>query len=144
MTSLTLVSSMLDPFNITSLTCLAQRLRVVPRVPREACASLIVHPCASNDPTPARQRTTARRRSRTVRWWTGPWWTGPFTDKPYLALLSFLYTQNLGLHLDAEHDAPTMCRPKVWLWISPGPAASVPNRTAMRDMFEQLKSNPWA
>jgi len=22
-------------------------------------------------------------------------WTGPFTDKPYLALLSFLYTQNL-------------------------------------------------
>ena len=71
-------------------------------------------------------------------------WTGPFTDKPYLALLSFLYTQNLGLHLDAEHDAPTTCRPKFWLWINPGPATSVPNRTTMRDMFEQLKSDPWA
>ncbi|KAL7285220.1 hypothetical protein ACG7TL_000313 [Trametes sanguinea] len=71
-------------------------------------------------------------------------WTGPFTDKPYLALLSFLYTQNLGLHLDPEHDDPTICRPKFWLWINPGPAASVPNPTAVRDMFEQLKSNPWA
>lgn len=70
-------------------------------------------------------------------------WTGPFTDKPYLALLSFLYTQNLGLHIDPEHDDP-VCRPKFWLWINPGPAASVPNPTAMRDMFEQLKSNPWA
>ncbi|OBZ78884.1 hypothetical protein A0H81_00981 [Grifola frondosa] len=71
-------------------------------------------------------------------------WTGPFTDKPYLALLSFLYTQNLGLHLDADHDDPAICRPKFWLWINPGPAASVPNPTAMRDMFEQLKANPWA
>ncbi|KAI0673548.1 hypothetical protein C8Q78DRAFT_632019 [Trametes maxima] len=71
-------------------------------------------------------------------------WTGPFTDKPYLALLSFLYTQNLGLHLDPDHYDPTICRPQFWLWINPGPAASVPNPTAMRDMFEQLKSNPWA
>ncbi|PIL31558.1 hypothetical protein GSI_06260 [Ganoderma sinense ZZ0214-1] len=71
-------------------------------------------------------------------------WTGPFTDKPYLALLSFLYTQNLGLNLDPDHHDPTICRPKFWLWINPGPAASVPNPTAMRDMFEQLKSNPWA
>lgn len=71
-------------------------------------------------------------------------WTGPFTDKPYLALLSFLYTQNLGLHLDDEHVDPNVCRPKFWLWINPGPAASVPNPNAMRDMFEQLKSNPWA
>ena len=26
-------------------------------------------------------------------------WTGPFTDKPYLALLSFLFTQNTGMRL---------------------------------------------
>ncbi|CAH7687446.1 expressed protein [Phakopsora pachyrhizi] len=26
-------------------------------------------------------------------------WTGPFRDKPYLALLFFLFTQKLGLHL---------------------------------------------
>jgi WD repeat and SOF domain-containing protein 1 len=71
-------------------------------------------------------------------------WTGTFTDKPYLALLSFLYTQNTGIHLhEHPHDSP-VCRPKVWLWINPGPAAAVPNPSATRDMFDQLKSNPWA
>ncbi|KAI0080292.1 hypothetical protein K474DRAFT_1704843 [Panus rudis PR-1116 ss-1] len=69
-------------------------------------------------------------------------WTGPFTDKPYLALLSFLFTQNLGLHLDTPD--PNVCRPKFWLWINPGPAAAIPNPNAMKDMFDQLKSNPWA
>ncbi|KIP04098.1 hypothetical protein PHLGIDRAFT_110061 [Phlebiopsis gigantea 11061_1 CR5-6] len=71
-------------------------------------------------------------------------WTGPFTDKPYLALLSFLFTQNLGLQFeDGTHD-PSVCRPKFWLWINPGPAASIPNPTAVRDMYDSLKSNPWA
>lgn len=70
-------------------------------------------------------------------------WTGPFTDKPYLAILSFLFTQNTGLHL---HDYPNSaaCRPQFWLWINPGPAAAVPNPTAMHDMYAQLKANPWA
>lgn len=71
-------------------------------------------------------------------------WTGPFTDKPYLALLSFLFTQNLGLQYEDGHHDPTVCRPKFWLWINPGPAAAVPNPTAVRDMYDQLKSNPWA
>lgn len=71
-------------------------------------------------------------------------WTGPFTDKPYLALLSFLFTQNLGLHLDDHQQNPHVCRPQFWLWINPGPAASVPNPSAVRDMYDQLKSNPWA
>ena len=39
-------------------------------------------------------------------------WTGPFTDKPYLALLSFLYTQNVGLHLEEGSPDPRVCRPK--------------------------------
>ena len=69
-------------------------------------------------------------------------WTGPFTDKPYLALLSFLYTQNLGLQLDRPD--PTVCRPQFWLWINPGPAAAVPNPSALSDMFDQLKGSPWA
>ncbi|KAJ7630829.1 glycosyltransferase family 32 protein [Roridomyces roridus] len=71
-------------------------------------------------------------------------WTGPFTDKPYLALLSFLFTQNTGLH--EPHDAPNpgICRPQFWLWINPGPAAAVPNPTATHDMFAQLKATPWA
>ncbi|KAI6047722.1 hypothetical protein EDC04DRAFT_2863911 [Pisolithus marmoratus] len=70
-------------------------------------------------------------------------WTGPFTDKPYLALLSFLFTQNLGLHLK-DNSEVNVCRPEFWLWINPGPAASVPNPNALGDMFEQLKTNPWA
>ncbi|KAI0090758.1 glycosyltransferase family 32 protein [Irpex rosettiformis] len=71
-------------------------------------------------------------------------WTGPFTDKPYLALLSFLFTQNLGLDREAGHSDLNVCRPKFWLWINPGPAASVPNTAAVHDMYNELKSNPWA
>lgn len=71
-------------------------------------------------------------------------WTGPFTDKPYLALLSFLFTQNTGLHMEEfPHDSP-VCRPQFWMWINPGPAASIPNPNALSDMFTQLKSSPWA
>lgn len=70
-------------------------------------------------------------------------WTGPFTDKPYLALLSFLFTQNVGLHLK-DGDTLDVCRPEFWMWINPGPAASVPNPSALSDMYEGLKSNPWA
>lgn len=71
-------------------------------------------------------------------------WTGPFTDKPYLALLSFLFTQNLGLDVPKWPSNSTVCRPQFWLWINPGPAASVPNPSALRDMYDQLKSSPWA
>ncbi|KAF5355904.1 hypothetical protein D9756_004160 [Leucocoprinus leucothites] len=70
-------------------------------------------------------------------------WTGPFTDKPYLAVLSFLFTQNTGLHLK-HWPENAGCRPQFWMWINPGPAASVPNPNAESDMFAQLRSNPWA
>ncbi|GJJ08856.1 hypothetical protein Clacol_003076 [Clathrus columnatus] len=72
-------------------------------------------------------------------------WTGPFTDKPYLAILSFLFTQNLGLHHPpgTESSANT-CRPQFWLWINPGPAAAVPNPTAVRDMYDSLSRSPWS
>ncbi|RXW17663.1 hypothetical protein EST38_g8188 [Candolleomyces aberdarensis] len=69
-------------------------------------------------------------------------WTGSFTDKPYLALMSFLYTQNTGLHLKEWPSDSKVCRPQFWLWINPGPAANAHNPTA--DMFEQLKQSPWA
>ncbi|EAU84066.2 snoRNA binding protein [Coprinopsis cinerea okayama7 len=71
-------------------------------------------------------------------------WTGPFTDKPYVALLSFLYTQNTGLHLKDWPQDSKVCRPQFWMWINPGPAAAVPNPNAVQDMFTQLKTNPWA
>ncbi|KAJ7125686.1 glycosyltransferase family 32 protein [Mycena crocata] len=71
-------------------------------------------------------------------------WTGPFTDKPYLALLSFIFTQNTGLHLHDYPEESAACRPKFWLWINPGPAAAIPNPSATRDMLAQLKSTPWA
>ncbi|KAF8898851.1 glycosyltransferase family 32 protein [Infundibulicybe gibba] len=70
-------------------------------------------------------------------------WTGPFTDKPYVAILSYLFTQNTGLHV-RQYPEGAACRPKFLLWINPGPAASIPNPTANQDMFDQLKSNPWA
>lgn len=72
-------------------------------------------------------------------------WAGPFTDKPYIALLSFLFTQNLGLHLEGEARATSsVCRPKFWMWINPGPAASKPNPNAVKDMFNTLSANPWS
>ncbi|TFK29549.1 snoRNA binding protein [Coprinopsis marcescibilis] len=71
-------------------------------------------------------------------------WTGPFTDKPYMALLSFLYTQNTGLHLKEWPTSSKVCRPQFWMWINPGPAAAVPNPNAVQDMFTQLKQSPWA
>ncbi|KIO24739.1 hypothetical protein M407DRAFT_212112 [Tulasnella calospora MUT 4182] len=68
-------------------------------------------------------------------------WAGPFNEKPYVAMLSFLFTQNLGLHLDKPD--PTVCRPQFWMWISPGPAAlAKPN--AVRAMFRELADSPWA
>jgi len=70
-------------------------------------------------------------------------WTGPFSDKPYLALLSFLYTQNVGLHLDAYPEDSAVCRPEFWVWINPGPTGAVPD-SAANDMLDQLTSNPWA
>lgn len=70
-------------------------------------------------------------------------WTGPFTDKPYLAILAFLFTQNTGLHI-REYPDSAPCRPQFWMWINPGPAAAVPNPSATRDMFNELKHNPWA
>lgn len=73
-------------------------------------------------------------------------WAGPFTDKPYMAVMSFLFTQNLGLDLTSEkwHDPAPVCRPQFWVWINPGPAAAVPNPSAKREMYEQLATNAWS
>lgn len=73
-------------------------------------------------------------------------WAGPFTDKPYLALLSFLYTQNLGLHTKegTVQTQPEACKPQFWVWINPGPAASIPNKNAVKKMFDSLTANPWS
>ncbi len=72
-------------------------------------------------------------------------WAGPFTDKPYIAILSFLFTQNVDLHRPpGTPPAPGVCRPQLWLWINPGPAASIPNPHAQRDMYDSLASNPWS
>ncbi|KAJ7647595.1 glycosyltransferase family 32 protein [Roridomyces roridus] len=69
------------------------------------------------------------------------YWAGEFTDKPYLAVLSFLYTQNTGLHL-ADGDASSICVPQLWIWINPGPAGAI--SSAKHDLLEQLKASPWA
>lgn len=74
-------------------------------------------------------------------------WAGPFTDKPYMAIMSFLFTQNTGLDKAVEDVKDTVggtCRPQFWVWINPGPAASVPNPAAKRDMYRTLATNPWS
>ncbi|KAJ7782792.1 hypothetical protein B0H16DRAFT_1658284 [Mycena metata] len=70
------------------------------------------------------------------------YWTGPFTDKPYLAVLSFLFTQNLGLHRPGK-EGTDACTPQLWIWINPGPAAAL-SGSATEKLSEQLKSSPWA
>ncbi|THU89360.1 hypothetical protein K435DRAFT_729245 [Dendrothele bispora CBS 962.96] len=69
-------------------------------------------------------------------------WTGDFTDKPYIALLSFLYTQNLGLDKDTPSTSP--CTPKLWLWINPGFVVTQHYPAVSVQMFESIKSSPWA
>ncbi|KAJ3987696.1 glycosyltransferase family 32 protein [Lentinula detonsa] len=69
------------------------------------------------------------------------YWTGPFTDKPYMAILSFLYTQKTGLHL---YELPKECRPVFWVWINPVSAASTLGPNAVDSMHKELQSNPWA
>ncbi|KAK1232320.1 hypothetical protein PQX77_004571 [Marasmius sp. AFHP31] len=73
-------------------------------------------------------------------------WTGAFTDKPYLAILSFLYTQNLGLHLSPS-DATGLsriCAPKLMLWINPGFVFTMLNPHAEEDTFKSLRTNQWS
>ncbi|KAK4046436.1 hypothetical protein OIO90_006568 [Microbotryomycetes sp. JL221] len=72
-------------------------------------------------------------------------WTGDVTDKPYMAALSFLYTQNLGL--DRSRSSPASshrCRPQLWIWINPGPASSLPNAQALEEFEAAMLSNPWS
>jgi WD repeat and SOF domain-containing protein 1 len=77
-------------------------------------------------------------------------WAGEFTDKPYMAILSFLYTQNLGLDRppaegpSARAGELPVCRPQFHVWINPGAASSVPDPSAKRKMYEGLATNPWA
>jgi len=70
------------------------------------------------------------------------YWAGPFDDKPYTSILSFLFTQNLGLQL--QNSSHLACRPQVWVWINPYPAAATPATSALEDMYQSLKTNPWA
>lgn len=71
-------------------------------------------------------------------------WSGDFTDKPYLALLSFLYTQNLGFDKTETASPTDKCSPKLWLWINPGFMLTLKNPTLSREKFEKIKHNQWA
>lgn len=65
-----------------------------------------------------------------------------------MAIMSFLYTQNLGLDTPVSDwstsNDPPVCRPQFLVWINPGHAASVPNPSAKREMYEALATNPWS
>lgn len=70
-------------------------------------------------------------------------WTGPFTDKPYVALLSFLYTQNLGLHLPPSEHA-SLCRTELWFWVTQPAWGRYRRDTWERLMMEELEKSEWA
>lgn len=71
-------------------------------------------------------------------------WTGDFTDKPYLILLSFLFTQNTGLQAN-PYPSEAPCRPQFWFWIDPGSKfSSLPHNDAEDQMLSNLRKNPWA
>ncbi|KAG7449744.1 uncharacterized protein BT62DRAFT_944268 [Guyanagaster necrorhizus] len=72
------------------------------------------------------------------------YWTGKFTDKPYFAIISFLFTQNIGLHAPDYEDERVFCRPQLWLWINPVPAAAEPPPDAHSDLIKELRENPWS
>ncbi|SCV67193.1 BQ2448_5839 [Microbotryum intermedium] len=74
------------------------------------------------------------------------YWTGPFTDKPYMAIISFLYTQNLGLNIAlGEHRSKTHCRPQLWIWINPVSAATLlPPEDAAEQIQRDLQANEWS
>jgi WD repeat and SOF domain-containing protein 1 len=70
-------------------------------------------------------------------------WTGEFTDKPYVALLSYLYTQNLGL--DKPQNAKlnaSFCRPQFWVWVNPQPKGD--GQEYVKEMMDSLARNPWS
>ena len=70
-------------------------------------------------------------------------WTGPFSDKPYMAIISFLYTQNTGLHVDVYPEDKAACRPQLWLWVNPGPANKLHNADATENMMNSIRNSPW-
>ena len=78
-------------------------------------------------------------------------WTGEFTDKPYMSLLSYLYTQNLGLNQaqNAKLHA-NFCRPQFWVWINPQPKQGKKRNSqgdrddTVAEMMDLLASNPWS
>ncbi|KAK0494817.1 hypothetical protein EDD18DRAFT_285053 [Armillaria luteobubalina] len=71
-------------------------------------------------------------------------WTGQFTDKPYFAIISYLFTQNLGLHEPDYEDERVFCRPQLWFWINPDSAVTQPSQNAHSNMIKELQGNDWS
>ncbi|KAF6751118.1 snoRNA binding protein [Ephemerocybe angulata] len=72
-------------------------------------------------------------------------WTGPFTDKPYIALLSFLYTQNTGSAsqgMACRFESPVAPSSGSGSTLAQLPRPTTPQ--AVQDMFDVLKKNPWS
>ncbi|CED84386.1 Glycosyltransferase, DXD sugar-binding motif [Phaffia rhodozyma] len=117
-------------------------LKTKPETPKPKLNLPTPYPARSSAATPSQPCDPNRPRLFHI------FWAGPFTDKPYMAILSFLFTQNLGLDLPqsqwSKQTNPPVCRPQFLVWINPGHAASVPNPAAKREMYEALATNPWS
>jgi WD repeat and SOF domain-containing protein 1 len=73
-------------------------------------------------------------------------WVGPITDKVYLTLLSFLFTQDVQLHRPLSETNP--CSPQIWIWIHPSSDTAISGRTSYQTkqqlLSKQILSNPWS
>ncbi|KAH9944136.1 uncharacterized protein BXZ73DRAFT_96633 [Epithele typhae] len=66
---------------------------------------------------------------------------GEFTDKPYMSMMAFLFTQNLGLHLEHPSSDPSVCRPQLWLPL-PAPTFNHAIQFKLWNTTEQLDHTP--
>lgn len=64
-----------------------------------------------------------------------------------MAILAFLYTQNLGLHLNpasTEYQSPPYCRPQLWMWMHEREWSAYARGDWETVMVSELNDNVWA
>jgi WD repeat and SOF domain-containing protein 1 len=65
-------------------------------------------------------------------------WSGDISDKVYFAIMSFLYTQDLRLHINDYGD----CSPQIWIWLHLSSRNAMPDQE--KQLHEHIRDNPWS
>lgn len=67
---------------------------------------------------------------------------GELDETTYMTLLSFLYTQNVGLHLPSTNQTSIPCRPEFWVWVKDlGPDESQWKNKLLKSPFAHILLN---